>query len=329
MIPRTMTRTFMLAGAVFLPAALVSSSVDAQQTEPAAAAEAGVHRHEPVDIDARPIVARSKITLVRPRRLLLDPEGNLFIADWAAGTVLKVTPDEKVSVFAEDLHEPAGLARDAVGNLYVAVHAEGMTKSGGILRIAPTGEPSWFVEGLTGPTALAFDSQGTLFVASFEDNSIQRVAPTGEVSTFLDDIPTPSALAFDAAGQLFVASSTEGTVYRIGPMGDVQIVTRSMLVPSDLAFDNEGHLIVANYGGTELSYVDEKGLSRPYAVVPKGTIAHLFDAEGNLLLVNWDFQFLMKVTNSLSVPCPHCGKPIPVRLRPKTRNEKPVKTPII
>lgn len=329
MIPRTMTRTLVLAGALFLPASLIASSALAQQSDATEGPAAQDHRHEPVDIDARPIVARSKIDLVRPRRLLLDPERNLFIADWAAGTVLKVTPDEKVSVFADDLHEPAGLARDAVGNLYVAVHAEGMTKSGGVLRIAPTGEPSWFVEGLTGPTALAFDSQGNLFVANFEDSTIVRVAPTGEVSTFIDEIPTPSALAFDSSGNLFVASSTEGTVYRVGPMGDFQVVTRSMLVPSDIAFDNEGHLIVANYGGTELSYVDEKGNSRPYAVVPKGTIAHLFDPAGNLLLVNWDFQFLMKVTNSLSVPCPHCGKPIPVRLRPKPRDEKRPKTPII
>jgi hypothetical protein len=55
--------------------------------------------------------------------------------------------------------------------------------------------------------------------------------------------------------------------------------------------------------------------------VPKGTIAHAFDAAGNLLMVNWDLQFLMRVTNSFEVPCPHCGKPIPIRLRPKERGK--------
>jgi sugar lactone lactonase YvrE len=130
------------------------------------------HRHDPVDVDARPIITRSNVPLIRPRRLLLDPDGSLFIADWGAGTVLKATPDETTTVLADDLHEPAGLARDVSGNLYVTTHAEGMTRSGTVVRIATDGEQSVFAEGLTGPTAIAYDPHGDLYVANVHDNSI-------------------------------------------------------------------------------------------------------------------------------------------------------------
>ena len=45
----------------------------------------------------------------------------------------------------------------------------------------------------------------------------------------------------------------------------------------------------------------------------------IFDLAGNLVFVNWDYQTLMKVTTNLSIPCPHCEKAIPLRLRPRQK----------
>lgn len=279
------------------------------------------HRHVPVDVDARPIVKRYKLDLNRPRRVIQDPTGAILIADWADGTVVKVDPEGDSTLLATDLNEPAGLALDNSGNVYVANHGGGMTRQGNIVKITPGGEVQLFVEELDGPTALAFDTQGDLYVSEFHGNRILRITPAGIAQLVVDNIPTPAALAFDVNGNLYTASSTEGTVYRVGPMGNVELLARGLVTPSDLAFDPQQHLIVTNFGGTELTYVDPMGDTKTFALVPKGTIGIQFDPAGNLIFVNWDYQTLMKVTTNLRIPCPHCEKSIPLRLRPRRKPE--------
>ena len=292
------------------------------------------HPHDPIVIDSRPIVSRYDVTLLRPRRALLDPAGDLYVADWGAGVVMRITLDGRATLVADDLDEPAGLARDPSGNIYVSTHAGGMTNAGKIIRISPTGEQSIHASGLTGPTALAFDPMGDLYVANFHDNSVVRIDANGNTLVVAADIPTPAALVFDDAGMLYAVSSTEGTLFRIAPsMGEATVVCRGLPTPSDLATDPQGHLIVANYGGTELLFVNERGEPRTFATVPKGTIGLQFDPDGNLLLVNWDLQCVMKVTTQLSVPCPHCGRESPVQLRakepPPNGDDGPLNGPVI
>ncbi len=274
------------------------------------------HRHRPVRLNARPIVSRFDVALSKPRRVLIDPDGSMLVADWGADVVMKITPTGEASVFVSNLHEPAGLARDSAGNLYVANHASGIAGQGTVVKVSPGGMPILFADGLTGPTGLAFDPQGTLYVADFQGDRIVRITPDGDAQTFVDELPTPAAIAFDQNGYLYTISSTEGTVYRFDPMGNRFIVFQGLSVPSDLTFDPQGHLIVTNYGGTELTYVDTMGSGRIFATVPKGTISLSFDTDGNLVFVNWDFQSLMKITMNLRIPCPHCGQTIPLRLRP-------------
>ena len=57
--------------------------------------------------------------------------------------------------------------------------------------------------------------------------------------------------------------------------------------------------------------------------------------DGNLLIVNWDDHYLMKITTNLFIDCPHCGKKIPIRLVsprktiPPRTEQKPPSPPII
>lgn len=322
MRPGKFARRLTTAGVLllWLSPANVSAQLEAENADPV------LHdHHAPAHVDARPIISRLKVPLVRPRRMLLDPQGSLFVADWGAGTVLRVTPDGEVSIVADKLNEPAGLARDNGGNLYVSTHAQGMPEAGTVIRISETGEQTVFAEGLSGPTGLAFDAHDNLFVANFDGNTIVRIGPDGDSTLVTDSIPTPAALVFDEAGRLFAVSSTQGTLYRISLTGEIAVLARGLQVPSDLAIDPEGHLIVTNFGGTELSYVDEKGEVSTFALVPKGTISLAFNHEGNLVLANWDYHFLLKVISNLTIPCPHCGKRIPIRLRPERKRKPPSK----
>lgn len=288
----------------------------------AAAAEEGLtatgHVHPVITFQGSAITERLPVSLSRPRRILLDGHSDLIVADWGAGRVLRVPLHEgETTVIAEDLNEPAGLAQDRLGNLYVALHAGGIDGAGVVLKISTMGEESLFASGLTGPTDLAFDASGQLYVANFDANNIARISPNGMVTAVAQNIPSPAGLAFDPEGNLLVANSNEGTISSIDPMGRVRVIARGLNVPSDIAVDVEGHVIVTNSAGRRLSYLTPQRKLRTFASVPKGTVAVQFDQENNLLLVNWDLRLAMKVTTNLSVPCPHCEKQIPIRLVPR------------
>lgn len=291
------------------------------------------HKHRAVEIEARPILSRYSVPLIRPRRLISRKDGTLFIADWGAGSVVRIPPKGKATILAQDLNEPAGLALDSQGNLYVSTFAQGMKTEGTIYRFAVDehgehdGMKSVFAVGFSGPTDLVFDEQDNLYVANFLDNTISRVSTSGSVSTFVANIAAPSALLFDAAGHLLVLSSTDGTLYHvsISQMAELTPIARGLSAPTDLVLHPRGYVVAVDFDRGRLVRVTDKGTLKLFAIVPKGTIAAEFDSLGNLVVANWDKTSLLKITTNLSLKCPHCGRRIPVKLR--TRRRKPVPAP--
>ncbi|MCH8828246.1 MAG: NHL repeat-containing protein [Planctomycetes bacterium] len=291
-------------------------------------AKPGTHLHKPVQIVGDPIVERIRLPLQRPRRVLIDSKGNRIIADSGAGKVFLITPGGSVRTLADRLNEPSGLAFDQAGNLFVSNHALGEKDAGSIIRITPEGKTSVFVQKLTGPKGLAFDAQGRLYVALFDMNRIIRVDKTGKISQFSQAVSTPAGLAFDRKGFLWAVNSLDGTAVRLSADGKAKIVARGFKIPSDIVIGPEGDLIVTNLAGKTLSRLSANGKSRPYLAVPEGTIGLAFAADGNLVIVNWNLQMAVKITTRLTLPCPHCGKKIPLIIRPKRIKPKSAK-PII
>jgi hypothetical protein len=273
------------------------------------------HRHAAIDLDLPPIVSRLRLPVSQPRRAIYSPDGALYVADWAAGTVCRLAPDGHVETLARGLFEPAGLACDASGDLFVAAHAGGVPELGSVLRIRADGVTDVVAEQLTGPTALAATSDGRLFVASFRAGTITRLDPDGASAIVAAGLAGPSALALDREGRLYCACSTDGTVLRLGENGPPETLARGLASPSDLAFDAEHRLVAVCYASGELMYVTSDRTHRPYAVVPAGTISVAFAADGNFALVNWDDASAVRVVTTSAILCPHCGASIPLRLR--------------
>jgi len=315
--PLAVSLTVALAGAAKRAAAQETAGNPAWSSDRA-------HRHDPIDIDSRPLVSKISISLVRPRRVLWDEDGTMYVADWAAGTVLRISPKGDSTVLAEELNQPSGLARDGMGNLYVTTFAQGLSKEGSVVRIGMDGMKTLVAVGMSGPSAVALDLDDNLYVASYTENSIVRITTEGEATTFVADIPGPSALQFDAAGNLLVLSSSQGAVYRITPMGEVVQWADGLTAPSDLLLHPGGHVVVVDFGRRRLVHITAKGKVRLFALVPQGTVAAAFDSRGNLVLANGDDHSLLKITSKLSIECPHCHQPIPLRLRarPKQRRKK-------
>lgn len=118
------------------------------------------------------------------------------------------------------LDRPEAVARDGMGNLYVADSQDLVVR-----KIATNGEVSTVagpefsvggsLESFASVNGIAVDSRGVVFGADATGGQVWRIATTGVVSSFVT-IGSPRALAIDSAGNVYVAGG-DHTVSRVSP----------------------------------------------------------------------------------------------------------------
>jgi len=84
------------------------------------------------------------------RGIVVDDTGTVYVADRAAGTVVRVTPHGARVVVAGGLERPVGLARDSSGRLLVAEE-----RGARVVRLNANGTRTPLVTGITHPRWLA------------------------------------------------------------------------------------------------------------------------------------------------------------------------------
>jgi sugar lactone lactonase YvrE len=202
-----------------------------------------------------------------PGALALDGQGNLYVADTGNNTIRKLAPSQgawTVSTLAgtagttgstngtgpaASFNNPAGLAVDGSGNLFVADTGNQILR-----KITPLGVVTLFAgtAGVTGaadgtvaaasfrsPYGLAVNGSGTVYAADFYNNTIRAIDPSGSVSTLAGrpgapgfrDGPGlaawfnhPGRLAVDAAGNAYVPDSYNNVLRKITPAGVVTLL---------------------------------------------------------------------------------------------------------
>lgn len=199
-----------------------------------------------------------------PTMLAVDIAGNRFVANNLGHTVLRITPDGTVSVFAgvadqsggtdgaaseARFNTPLGLALDAAGNLYVAdkdnSNIRKITPAGVVSTVAGVAGQSGSADGVGAqarfaePRAIAVDSSGTLFVADTNNQCIRKITTDGVVSTFAGQagqagyfdgvgkvarFNDPRGIAVDGRGNVYVADGGNGAVRLISPDGTVKTI---------------------------------------------------------------------------------------------------------
>ena len=147
---------------------------------------------------------------------------------------------------------PAGVATDSAGNIYVAY-------GGGTVYRTPNGggTPIEIGSGLTTPHQVAVDGAGNLYVADSGTNEIVEFPGASTISSPITGTPLisgltgPTGAAVDASGNLYIAEAGKVLLQPIG--NGVQTVLGSGFdTPVAVAVDASGNIYVADSGQNEI-----------------------------------------------------------------------------
>jgi hypothetical protein len=204
-----------------------------------------------------------------PSGVAAASDGTVVVADKANGTIRVITPAGVVTTLAGSttlrgnvdgtgtaatFSSPAAVARDLLGNLYVAdamnhtirkiTAAGAVTTLAGSAGQAGTSDGSGNAARFNNPTGIDVDASGNLYVADSTNNLIRKVSSTGVVTTVaglagvsgstdgegnVALFNQPSGVAVDNtggvhSGSVYIADTGNSTIRRISPAGVVVTV---------------------------------------------------------------------------------------------------------
>jgi NHL repeat len=248
--------------------------------------------------------------------LAIDGGGNVIVADTFNHTIRKVTPVGVVTTLAGSpglsgktdgtgsaarFNNPAGVATDSVGNVYVAdwdnhtirkITPLGVvTTLAGSPGLAGSADGTGSAARFKGPTGVATDIAGNVFVADYFNHTIRKITAAGVVTTLAGSagfnggadgtgsaarFNYPAEVATDSGGNVYVADEYNQTIRIITPEGVVTTLAGSAGfngsadgTGSAVRFSNpEG--VATDSGGSV--YVTDKGTNTIRKITPAGVV---------------------------------------------------------
>jgi len=202
--------------------------------------------------------------------------------------------------------DPQGIAADGAGNLYVAEGAAAtirkITPQGVVTTLAGTAGAAGYADGSGGaarfntPTRLETDAGGNLYVTDSGNSLIRRISAAGAVGTLAGSgvcgssdgsgaqaqFCNPKGIALDRHGNLWVADTGNHTVRRIDAQGRVTTVAGAPGVcgsadgnggarfcnPQDVAVDEWDNVYVADTGNSTVRMIAPDGKVSTLAGLP-------------------------------------------------------------
>jgi uncharacterized protein (TIGR03437 family) len=258
--------------------------------------------------------------LLQPWGLALDIAGNLYISDTGHERIRKVAPAGQIETEAgtghagfsgdngpatnAEFNDPAGLAVDSLGNLYVAdagnLRIRQIANSGEIQTVVGCGQCGVGHEGLPGPQVplrspqgVCTNASGVLYIVDSAANRVLRAPANGGVSTAagngspgaagdggpapLAELNQPAACTLDSEGDLFIADRGNDTIRKVTPDGNISTIVGTGVPgfsgdggPAKAAALNDPVGIAVTDDGN--IYISDAGNGRVRKVTPDGII---------------------------------------------------------
>ncbi|THU34043.1 T9SS type B sorting domain-containing protein [Niastella caeni] len=203
----------------------------------------------------------SQAKLYRPTAVAVDKDGNLYISDASNKVIRKVTKAGVISTIAGVpgragysgdggpatkalLTQPAGIAVDYSGNVYIADPSNSVIRkvnpAGIITTFAGTGTAGYSGDNgpatkaqfqIGSPQGLAVDPAGNVYASDYQNHAIRKINAKGIITTIagtgapdyagdggpaiLAKIWYPIGIATDIAGNVFITDSYNNTIREI------------------------------------------------------------------------------------------------------------------
>ena len=262
--------------------------------------------------------AATSASINQPFGMVRDASGNIYFSDFANNRVRKINSSGTITTIAGNgvassigdgglatsasVNGPAGLAKDAVGNIYIAEYYGNKIRkinisTGIITTVVGTGIAGFLGDGasaisarINGPVGIAFNNTGLLFICDALNNRVRRALIGGTISTFVGNgtsassgdaglataasVYYPAGIAFDASNNLYVSEYYRHKIRKI----------------------NTSNIISTIAGNGTQSFGGDDGpataafLNNPYGLA--------FDASGNLLIADAGNNRVRKISSS-------------------------------
>jgi subtilisin-like proprotein convertase family protein len=138
-----------------------------------------------------------------PDGLAVDPGDTIYVAEYSADDVLKITPANVITTFTSFAggSGPWGMALDPRTNLFVALNS-----TPNVVKVTPAGASSVFAAPFTAPYGLAFDLNTNLYVTD-SSQTIFKVGPAGGAPSLFSAV---GATTYSPVGLAYFNSNPEG-----------------------------------------------------------------------------------------------------------------------
>jgi streptogramin lyase len=227
-----------------------------------------------------------------PNGIIIDKSGNLYVSEYFANDIRKITPDGTVSTYASGISHPGYLAMDTLGNLYVPTDYY-------LAKVAPNGV---VINGaLDAKVTCLVNNNGTLFAATANQVFMQNAAgefallagngAAGSADAKMGDEATFNSIvsmAADPSGNLFVMDYGNGI--RVINPATTEVKTFPLKTtqtpfgyPQAMAVDQWDNIYVVNDGDNDNNGNPNYGNGYIIKITPDGTVTNF---AGNRLLAN-------------------------------------------
>ncbi len=216
--------------------------------------------------------------LGRPTGLAVGSTGDLFASDLTGNRVVRVSAQGGVTTFAAGVQSPQGIAFDAFGHLLVASAAAGT-----VYRVTPEGQATPFITDAGFPFWIAVAPDGRIWLTDVSDRSLRRYSPTGRFEARFDAIAIggsgPGTLAIGPTGEPYFSNGFE--IWKL-VNGQPQRVLHDDVQIGAFAFDLAGNIYVPapTLGRIKLFGPTGAILADTFAVGPDAPQAVAFGRDG-------------------------------------------------